>query len=84
MMPLKVQFLDHYFFYLLNNLNFAIKNSKTSHFADDTCLLNLKQSVKEINKSVNKDLKNLYNWLNAHKISLNVTKTEAVIFRVIM
>ena len=84
MMPLKVQFLDQYFFYLLNNLNFAIKNSKTSHFADDTCLLNLKQSVKEINKSVNKDLKNLYNWLNAHKISLNVTKTEAVIFRVIM
>ena len=84
MMPLKVQFLDQYFFYLLNNLNFAIKNSKTSHFAGDTCLLNLKQSVKEINKSVNKDLKNLYNWLNAHKISLNVTKTEAVIFRVKM
>ena len=44
---------------IFNDLNFSIKNSTTFHFADDTCLLNIKQSIKEINKSVNKDLKSL-------------------------
>ena len=47
----------------------------------DQCLLSVKQSIKEINKSVKKDLKSLLYWLNANKISLNVTKTEVVIFR---
>ena len=36
----------------INGLNYAIKNSTTFHFADDKCLLNIKQSVKGINKSV--------------------------------
>ena len=69
------------FLIFINDLNYAIKNSTTFHFADDTCLFNVKQSIKEINKSVNKDLKSLLHWLNANKISLNVTKTEVVIFR---
>ena len=29
---------------------------------------------------LNKDLKNLTNWLNANKISLNVDKTEEILF----
>ena len=33
------------------------------------------------NKLVNVDLKNLVNWLNSDKISLNVKKTEMVIFK---
>ena len=49
---------------------------------DDICLLNVKQSIKEIKKIVNKDLKSLLHWLNTNKISLNVTKTGVVIFRV--
>ena len=69
------------FLIFIYDLNYAIKTSATFHFADDTCLLNVKQSIKEINKSVNKDLKSLLHWLNANKISLNVTKTEVVIFR---
>ena len=32
-------------------------------------------------KQVNKDLSNLSNWLRAKKLSLNVKKTELVIFR---
>ena len=28
---------------------------------------------------LNKDLKNLSNWLNANKISLNVDKTEMIL-----
>ena len=37
--------------------------------------------MKRLNKLLNSDLKNLTNWLNAYKVSLNVSKTELVIFR---
>ena len=30
---------------------------------------------------LNKDLMNLTNWLNANKISLNVGKTEMILFK---
>ena len=36
---------------------------------------------KKLNKQVNADLKDLVNWLNANKISLNVKNTEIVIFK---
>ena len=39
------------------------------------------KSIKKLNKLVNADLKHLVNWLNASKISLNVKKTEMVIFK---
>ena len=51
------------------------------HFADDTNLLYLGKSIEKLNKLVNYDLKDLLHWLNANKISLNVKKTELVIFK---
>ena len=54
---------------------------KVHHFADDTNLLFLTNSIKKLNKLINIDLKNLSNWLNANKISLNVKKTETIIFK---
>ena len=36
---------------------------------------------KKLNKLVNADLKHLVSWLDANKISLNVKKTEMVIFK---
>ena len=50
------------------------------HFADDTDLLNLNSCVNSINKQVSYDRKNLSDWLKASKISLNVGKTELVLF----
>ena len=67
------------FLIFINDLKIAVKHSETFHFADDTCLLNIKDSVKQINKTVNKDF--LVQFLNANKISLNVAKTEVVIFK---
>ena len=48
-----------------------------------SCMVYLKvQSlVTKLNKYVNLDMKNLTDWLNANKISLNVQKTELVIFK---
>ena len=54
------------FLIFINDLNIAIKNSETFHFADDTCLLNIKDSIKKINKVVNKDRKFLIQWLHAN------------------
>ena len=50
------------------------------HFADDTNFLNFNICVTSIRKQVNYDLKNLSNWLKANKISLNVSKTELLLF----
>ena len=69
------------FLLYINDLNQAIKSCKVHHFADDTNLLFLSNSIKKLNKQVNADLKHLFNWLNANNISLNVKKTEMVIFK---
>ena len=41
----------------------------------------LAKSIKKFNKFLNIGLKNLANWLNTTKISLNVKKTKMVIFK---
>ena len=68
------------FLIYINDLHIAISNSKVYHFADDTNLLNISDSPKKMQKSVNADLKILYNWLLANKISLNCDKTEIIFF----
>ena len=65
----------------INDHNQTIKFCKVHHFADDNNLLYLDKSIKKLNKLVNIELKSLANWLNANKISLNVEKTEIVIFK---
>ena len=69
------------FLVYINDLHKAIIHSKTYHFADDTHLLNISDSAKRIQKQVNIDLKCLYKWLLANKISLNCSKTELIIFQ---
>ena len=68
------------FLLYINDLNQAIKFCKVHHFADDTNLLCMSNSIKKLNKLVNADLKHLVHWLNAIRISLSVKKTEMVIF----
>ena len=69
------------FLIYINDLNLAINYSIVHHFADDTNLLITGKSLKSIKKRANIDLKLLYNWLKANKISLNSSKTEAILFR---
>ena len=65
----------------INALNLAITQSKMFHSEDDAYLLNLKGSMKQKNKFVNKDLKLLPSWLIAKRISLNVKKAVVVLFK---
>ena len=51
--------LGHLLFLLyINDLNLAIKYYNVHHFADDTNLLYTNNSIKKLNKMLNKDLKN--------------------------
>ena len=68
------------FLIYINDLHSAIKSSKVYHFADDTNLHNIGNSPKIMQKLVNADLKILYKWLLANKISLNCDKTEIIFF----
>ena len=69
------------FLIYINDLHQAIKFCTTRHFADDTNLLINNNSLKQIKKHLNLDLRKLCNWLRANKISLNCSKTELIIFR---
>ena len=64
------------FLICINDLSHAIKFCKVHHFADDTNLLHFSKSVSKLNKYINLDMKNLTDWLNANKISLNVEKAQ--------
>ena len=70
------------FLIYINDLHVAaIKHGKIHHFVDDTNLLIINKSLKRSNKPLNIDLKKLTNSTNANKISLNVSKTELIIFK---
>ena len=64
----------------INDLNTAIQFSKVYHFADDTNHLIINTSPRKLQKQENIDLKLLYSWLLANKISLNCSKTEVIFF----
>ena len=69
------------FIVYINDMHSALKRSIVHHFADDTNLLFSHKDPKVIEKIMNNELKLLYDWLCANKLSLNVGKTEFIIFR---
>ena len=69
------------FFIYVNHLHNAIKFSQSFHFADDTGLLNIQNTISKTIRSLNKDLEKLSFWLNPNKIALNVAKTEVIFFK---
>ena len=50
-------------------------------FADDTNVFMSGNNVDDLISSVNKDMVNVTEWLDANKLSLNVSKTHYIIFR---
>ena len=67
------------FLIYINDLNNAVEFSDVHHFADDTNVLYSSKSLKDINRKINCDLKNIVTWLRATKILLNADKTELVL-----
>ena len=65
--------------FLKGQLNNRLDETNLLTDRDDTKVLNFSKSVNRLN--VNLDLKNLTYWSITNKISLNVKKTELVIFK---
>ena len=69
------------FLLYINDMRHALKFSVVHHFADDTNLLYSHKNQKILRKNINTDLELLFQWLCANRLSLNVKKTEFIIFR---
>ena len=69
------------FLIYINNLNGVVTHSKVHHFADDTNILYISNSLKVTNRNVNYDLRHIVEWLRANKIALVSGKTELIQFR---
>ena len=50
-------------------------------FADDTTLFCRAKSLHELSTVINNELSNVMKWLNANRLSLNIDKTNFMIFR---
>ena len=73
----------HLFLIYINDMNLAMLSSIIYHFADDTNHLYSFKHIKELRKTINTDLKLLYDWLCGNRLSLNAKKntTEFLLFR---
>ena len=63
----------------INDLPFCLQNSEATKYADDTTSSYSSKSVSELNAKLNNDLHCLGEWLHGNKLTINVTKTLAMI-----
>ena len=64
----------------INDLPFALQRTKVMMYADDTCISYSSRSVTDITNAVNSDLQDRSTWLQGNKLTLDVVKTQSVIF----
>ena len=68
------------FLIYINDLPNSSSKSSFYLFADDTNIYFESQSLIDLQKVVNRELKHVKKWLDANKLALNVDKTNFVIF----
>ena len=68
------------FLLYINDLPNISSKPKFFLFADDTNIYFESNDLSKLEKTVNKELKKLYLWLNINRLSLNVSKTNFLIF----
>ena len=69
------------FLIYINDISNSSNRFKFYLFADDTNLLYADKNLKLLETVVNAELCNIYDWLIANKLSLNIKKSNFVIFR---
>ena len=69
------------FLLYINDLPNISKKLKFFLFADDTNIYFESDNLKNLEKTMNKELKRLYEWLCLNRLSLNISKTNFVIFQ---
>ena len=68
------------FLLYINDLPNISQKLKFFLFADDTNILYKSNNLATLQSAVNNELKKLSLWLNANRLSLNISKTNFVIF----
>ena len=69
------------FLVYINDISNSSDQLKFYLFADDTKLLYADKNLRELEIKVNTELSKIYDWLLANKLSLNIKKSNFVIFR---
>ena len=74
--------LGHLLFLIyINDISNSSDKLKFLLFDDDTNLLYADKNLKSLESTVNAEMFRVYNWLIANKLSLNIKKSNFVIFR---
>ena len=68
------------FLIYINDIQECSEKLKFFLFADDTNILYADKNLRSLELTVNQELCKLYDWLTANKLTLNVKKTNFVIF----
>ena len=68
------------FLIYVNDMYLSCKHSQVVHFADDTTCFDSNSNLENLSAHINADLNNLYLWLNSNRLSLNILKTNFMIF----
>ena len=63
----------------INDLPTCLKHTSVTLFADDTALYCSAKSSTDLQQMLNEDLANVAEWLNDHKLTLNVAKSKFMI-----
>jgi hypothetical protein len=69
------------FLMYINDLANVSKVTLPILFADDSNLFFKGKNLSSISELINNDLQNVYEWINANKLSLNIDKTKYMIFK---
>ena len=69
------------FLLYINDITQSTKNLEFLLFADDTSIFLAKKDLKTLEDTINTELDHVSNWLKANKLSLNVKKSNVLLFR---
>ena len=58
-----------------------MKHSEAITFVDDTTIISTNKKIPDLFRSVSKKLDNIHAWCNANKLSINVNKTNYILFQ---
>ena len=73
-----------FFLIYINDLPNCLDISRAKMFADDTNITVPGCTFAELEQATNSELTNLYSWLKANKLSLNIAKTEFMVVPLVL
>ena len=70
-----------FFIFYINDLSNVSDIIETIWFADDTSLFYSHSNIQQLNDTLNNELSKFDCWMKANKLSVNIKKTNYVVFK---